>query len=57
MSWGKVYETSNWGNIQDFIHIGFNRVLAFISQQVDVFISSIKLKISTVLEQIDRTNY
>jgi len=57
MSWGKVYETSNWGNIQSFIHIGFNKVLAFISEQVDVFISSINLKISTILESIDRTNY
>lgn len=57
MSWGKVYETSNWGNVQSFIHIGFNKVLAFISEQVDIFISSINLNISTILESIDRTNY
>ena len=28
MSWGKIYETTNWGRIQSFIHIGFNKAAA-----------------------------
>ena len=57
MSYGKVYETSWWGNLPALIFLGFNKTLAFISEQVDLFISTIKLKIDTILETIDRTNY
>jgi len=57
MSWGKVYETSNWGKLENYIHIGFNKVFAIISEQVDLFISSISIQVDTILESIDRTNY
>jgi len=57
MSWGKIYETSNWGILASYINIGFNKTFAFISEQVDFFISSARITIDTILEQIDRTNY
>ena len=57
MSYGKVYETSWWGDLPSIIFLGFNKAFAFITEQVDLFISTIKLKIDTILETIDRTNY
>tara|TARA_Y100000114_G_scaffold36527_1_gene32035 strand:- start:392 stop:565 length:174 start_codon:yes stop_codon:yes gene_type:complete len=57
MSYGKIYETTYWGELPSYIFLGFNKTLAFISEQVDLFISTIKLKIDTILETIDRTNY
>ena len=57
MSYGKIYETTSWGELPSYIFLGFNKTLAFISEQVDLFISTIKLKIDTILETIDRTNY
>lgn len=57
MSYGKVYETSWWGDLPSITFLGFNKAFAFITEQVDLFISTIKLKIDTILETIDRTNY
>lgn len=57
MSYGKVYETSWWGNLPAIIFLGFNKAYAFITEQIDLFISTVKLKIDTILETIDRTNY
>ena len=57
MSYGKIYETTYWGELPSYIFLGFNKTLAFISEQVDLFISTIKLKIDTILETKDRTNY
>tara|TARA_R100001443_G_scaffold90614_1_gene97118 strand:+ start:313 stop:486 length:174 start_codon:yes stop_codon:yes gene_type:complete len=57
MSYGKVYETSWWGNLPAIIFLGFNKAYAFITEQIDLFISTVKIKIDTILETIDRTNY
>mgnify|MGYP003153226993 FL=1 len=57
MSYGKVYETSWWGNLPVYIFLGFNKTLAFISQTAQFFISTINITIDTILETIDRTNY
>ena len=40
MSYGKVYETSFWGDLPSIIFLGFNKAYAFISEQTDLFIST-----------------
>jgi len=57
MSYGKVYETSWWGNLPALIFLGFNKALAFLSETAQFFISTINITIDTILETIDRTNY
>ena len=57
MSYGKIYETTYWGILPEYIFLGFNKTLAFISQSARFFISTIKVTIDTILETIDRTNY
>ena len=57
MSYGKIYETTYWVILPEYIFLGFNKTLAFISQSARFFISTIKVTIDTILETIDRTNY
>lgn len=51
MSWGKVYETTTWGEIADYIHLGFNKALALTSS--NVFIDSINILIDSINNRIN----
>jgi len=50
MSWGKVYETTNFGELIAEIHLGFNKALALGS---NIFIDSINVLIDTINKRIN----
>jgi len=51
MSWGKVYETTNFGELLSYIHLGFNKALttaiSLLVDNVNVLIDSITHRITT----------
>jgi hypothetical protein len=50
MSWGKVYETTNFGELIAEIHLGFNKALAFTS---NIFIDSINILIDSINNRLN----
>ena len=50
MSWGKVYETTNFGELIAEIHLGFNKALALGS---NVFIDSVNILIDSINKRIN----
>jgi len=53
MSWGKVYETTSWGLLVSYIHIGFNRAAAFGTAVVTILIDSVNILIDTITNRIN----
>jgi hypothetical protein len=53
MSWGKIYETTNWGRIQSFIHIGFNKAAALTASAVTILIDSVNILIDSITNRIN----
>lgn len=50
MSWGKVYETTNFGELVTYIHLGFNKALALSS---NIFIDSINILVDSITKRIN----
>lgn len=50
MSWGKVYETTNFGELISEIHLGFNKSLAIAT---NIFIDSINIFIDNINKRIN----
>lgn len=60
MSWGKIYETSHWGCYPTFMNIGFNKINAIsvcISDYIARFTTNTRVKIDSILQTIDRTEF
>ena len=60
MSWGKVYETSHWGCYPTFMNIGFNKINAIsvcISDYIARFTTNTRVKIDSIIQTIDRTEF
>ena len=60
MSWGKVYETSHWGCYPTFMNIGFNKINAIsvcISDYIARFSTNTRVKIDSIIQTIDRTEF
>jgi len=45
MSWGKVYETTNFGELASYIHLGFNKAL---TSTISLFIDNINVLIDSI---------
>lgn len=50
MSWGKVYETTNFGELISEIHLGFNKALAITT---NIFIDSVNILIDNINKRIN----
>ena len=50
MSWGKVYETMNFGELIAEIHLGFNKAFALAS---NIFIDSVNIFIDSITKRIN----
>jgi len=53
MSWGKIYETTSWGLLVSYIHIGFNRASALAAAAVTILIDSVNILIDTITNRIN----
>jgi len=53
MSWGKIYETSHWGNIQSFIHIGFNKAAALATAIITILIDNTNILIDSITNRLN----
>ena len=53
MSWGKIYETTNWGKIESFIHIGFNKAAALATVAVTIIIDSVNILRDSITNRIN----
>lgn len=53
MSWGKIYETSNWGKIESYIHIGFNKAAALATVIVSILIDNTNILIDSITNRLN----
>jgi hypothetical protein len=53
MSWGKIYETTSWGLLASYVHIGFNKAAALAAAAVIILIDSINILIDSITNRIN----
>jgi len=53
MSWGKIYETTSWGEIVSYIHIGFNKAAALATLAITLLIDNANIFIDSITNRLN----